>query len=124
MIPALFILGVCAAVLAVSIHSRFRYLKNLKAEIASSFGKKPAKRDNDLDSINRYANHAVKHDLHIATSENLIGGCRIDSITWNDLGMDSVFKRINSCYSSVGEEYLYNCLHEPQFTEKHLLKRE
>ena len=31
----------------------------------------------------------------------------IDDITWNDLGMDSVFKLINNTNSSVGEEYLY-----------------
>jgi len=111
-IPALFIIGICIAVLTISMHSRFRYLKNLKAEIANSFGKKPTNKENDLDSIGRYASHAPCHDL------------RIDSITWNDLGMDSIFKRINSCHCSVGEEYLYNCLHELQFDDKPLLKRE
>jgi hypothetical protein len=37
----------------------------------------------------------------------------IDSITWQDLDMDDVFKRINRCQSSVGEEYLYALLHAP-----------
>ena len=31
--------------------------------------------------------------------------------------MDSVYKRINACFSSVGEEYLYNALHEIKFGE-------
>jgi hypothetical protein len=35
----------------------------------------------------------------------------IDSTTWNDLDMDSVFSRINRCLSSVGEEYLFAMLH-------------
>lgn len=37
----------------------------------------------------------------------------IDDITWNDLGMDEVFKCINNTNSSVGQEYLYKMLREP-----------
>ena len=32
---------------------------------------------------------------------------QIDDITWNDLGMDELFKGMNHTYSSIGEEYLY-----------------
>lgn len=39
----------------------------------------------------------------------------IDKITWNDLNMDEVFKRINTTFSSVGAEYLYARLHKPIF---------
>ena len=35
----------------------------------------------------------------------------IDDITWNDLDMEAVFERIDSCKSAVGEEYLYFLLH-------------
>lgn len=45
---------------------------------------------------------------------------QIDDITWNDLGMDDVFKRLNDTYSSVGEEMLYYTLRTPQFTEEEL----
>lgn len=45
---------------------------------------------------------------------------QIDDITWNDLGMDDVFKRLNDTYSSVGEEMLYHTLRTPQFTEEEL----
>lgn len=34
----------------------------------------------------------------------------IDDITWNDLNLDEIFKRIDCCYSSSGEEYLYATL--------------
>lgn len=37
-----------------------------------------------------------------------------DDITWNDLDMDTVFRRINATNSSVGEEYLYRLLREPE----------
>lgn len=31
----------------------------------------------------------------------------VDDITWNDLSMNQVFQRINSCDTSAGEEILY-----------------
>ncbi len=38
----------------------------------------------------------------------------IDDITWNDLGMDSIFKAMNICNSSAGQEYLYRMLRCPE----------
>ncbi len=38
---------------------------------------------------------------------------QIDDITWNDLNMDDVFKRMNHTLSSTGEEYLYYTLRTP-----------
>lgn len=35
---------------------------------------------------------------------------QIDDITWNDLGMDEIFKRMNYTLSASGEEYLYYTL--------------
>lgn len=35
---------------------------------------------------------------------------QIDDITWNDLGMDELFKRMNYTLSATGEEYLYYAL--------------
>lgn len=35
---------------------------------------------------------------------------QIDDITWNDLGMDEIFKRMNYTLSASGEEYLYYAL--------------
>lgn len=37
---------------------------------------------------------------------------RIDAITWDDLDMDDVFRRMDACRSSAGEEVLYARLHE------------
>ncbi len=45
---------------------------------------------------------------------------QIDDITWNDLNMDDVFKRMNYCLSSTGEEYLYYLLRTPKFQEEEL----
>lgn len=43
---------------------------------------------------------------------------QIDDITWNDLSMDDVFRRMNYSISSTGEEYLYYMLRTPQLEEK------
>lgn len=48
----------------------------------------------------------------------------VDDITWNDLDMDSVYRRINSTQSSVGEEYLYALLREPLLEDKLLKERD
>lgn len=38
---------------------------------------------------------------------------QLDDITWNDLGMDELFKRMNYALSASGEEYLYYTLRTP-----------
>lgn len=51
-------------------------------------------------------------------------GFSIDDITWNDLNMDEIFKRMNFTYSAAGEEYLYYILRTPCMEEAELLHRE
>lgn len=48
----------------------------------------------------------------------------IDDITWDDLNMDSVFKRLNYTRSTVGEEVLYSLLRFPVLNREQLSKRE
>ncbi|MCM1113564.1 MAG: hypothetical protein NC399_09965 [Muribaculum sp.] len=36
---------------------------------------------------------------------------QLDEITWNDLNMDEIFRRMNYTHSATGEEYLYYLLH-------------
>lgn len=48
----------------------------------------------------------------------------IDATTWNDLNMNEVFTEINYTKSSVGSEYLFNQLHNPQPDESNLLIEE
>ena len=47
----------------------------------------------------------------------------IDSITWNDLDMDEVYKRLDICRSSVGSEVLKQTLTELIFDEEILRSR-
>ena len=45
---------------------------------------------------------------------------QIDDITWNDLGMDDLFKRMNYTLSAAGEEYLYYTLRTLKSEESEL----
>jgi len=83
--------------------------------LRESFGKPPQKQDYAIGSIESY---------HVYRSASVDILERVDALTWNDLDMDKVFRRINACQSSVGEEYLYSCLHEPQFNLEKLELRE
>ncbi|MDO5573042.1 MAG: hypothetical protein Q4G60_03575 [bacterium] len=48
----------------------------------------------------------------------------IDDITWNDLDMDRIYQRINSTFTSAGEEYLYYLLRMPLLDQNELEKRD
>ena len=95
-----------------NINSKRRRIAALKAD----YGKPPVADDDiQFESIGRYAMYIEKHN---PTRQ------RVDRVTWNDLDMDRVFSRINSCQTSVGEEYLYHCLHELPLDGKTLARRE
>ena len=42
----------------------------------------------------------------------------VDDTTWNDLNMDAVYKRINACCSTAGEQRLYTMLRRPMNREE------
>lgn len=44
----------------------------------------------------------------------------IDDITWNDMGMDNIFKSMNYTQSSIGEDCLYNRLRRMDYTDEDL----
>ena len=42
----------------------------------------------------------------------------VDDTTWNDLNMDAVYKRMNACCSTAGEQHLYYMLRRPMNREE------
>ncbi|MDV8113802.1 hypothetical protein R3379_32260 [Bacillus sp. BAU-SS-2023] len=48
----------------------------------------------------------------------------IDDITWNDLNMDDIFKKINNTQSTAGQEVLYDMLRTPVYSKAVLTKRD
>lgn len=89
--------------------------QKLKALIVNHFGVFPTDTDYGFGSIAAY------HKFFCAA--NTVPKA-IDDLTWNDLDMDRIFKLINNCGSSVGEEYLYHMLHLPQFEDEKLPLRQ
>lgn len=73
--------------------------KVMKRRSKEKFGKIPEGKTEDISLIRFYMDNYGKDIL-------------IDDITWEDLSMDLVFRRINNCDSSAGEEILYQRLHQ------------
>lgn len=106
-----FILLVCAVGVYVTVSDSIRKRKQIYKRISKAWGK-PAKfkgTAEDYDNITHYF------------LNNKNDNC-IDDITWNDLGMDEIFKIINNTNSSVGQEYLYKMLRQPEFDTERLLE--
>lgn len=84
-----------------------------RKKLLENFGRggRTAYADGELNAVPRYYQ---KHPEAFS----------LDDITWNDLDLDSIFLRMNSCGSSAGQEYLYYLLRTPCFSEKELERRE
>lgn len=64
-------------------------------------------------SQERFARMGSYYEKHIEAGQ-------VDDITWNDLSMDEIFKRMNYTFSASGEEYLYYTLRNTLKTEEEL----
>lgn len=65
------------------------------------------------DNYGELPNHkyTLENIAHIPGYYKRHGDCeQLDDITWNDLNMEEIFKRINYTHSATGEEYLYYLL--------------
>ncbi len=84
--------------------------KSRRARLRDAFGKPPATSyfPGDMDYIRAYADILAERN-----PENPF----IDDITWNDLATDAVFRRLNACRSTSGEQYLYYMLRSPAQTQ-------
>ena len=100
---------ICAAVIwALSSRDRKQKKKN---GIHKKFGEIPKSRE---------WNEQVKNYYNIVSD-----GSGVDDVTWNDLSMDEVFRRINQCDTSAGEEVLYAKLRKAKMSleERQLFER-
>ncbi|MBE0451246.1 MAG: hypothetical protein IBX70_10410 [Clostridia bacterium] len=87
-------------------------LKKMKVmkNVIKKFGEIPKTtyKPGDMEAIKSYHGYRV---------ENSMDPFVVDDITWNDLNMDDVFKRINMGLSTSGEQYLYHQLRQPTVSE-------
>lgn len=94
--------------------------------IAAILGKRNEKRAEKYFRNKAKKNWGKESDIDIRESrrkaipkyfENHKEKTAIDDITWNDLGLDSIYDRINYCKSGAGQEYLYYRLRTPMQTD-------
>lgn len=91
------ILGGLALFFGFYFYAAHRRDVKIKARIAEEYGKPPvwALDERDYASMKKYCGQHPPQ------------GPAIDDITWNDLNMDAVFKRVKNTQSSIGDEYSY-----------------
>ena len=98
------IFGVIVLIMLKGFLDEAKKRKNFILWLREHYGELPKReeyREGELKKIARY------YKVHEAE------GFHIDDITWNDLNMDEIFKRMNYTYSAAGEEYLYYLLRTP-----------
>lgn len=97
-----FLAAVVIIAVYVTVTNNKRKQKAVINRLKKSWGR-PASRKytgEDYECISHYFRRSASEDS-------------IDDITWNDLGMDEIFKQMNNTNSSVGQEYLYKMLRQP-----------
>ncbi|MGL5750979.1 MAG: MutS-related protein [Paraclostridium sp.] len=99
--------------ISFSIYENRKRLKYIKQRIDEEYGK-----EIDLSGI------ATKMESVASYFKNKEEKNTIDDITWNDLSMDEIFKKINNTQCSAGENVLYDILRKPLYSKDELEKRD
>jgi hypothetical protein len=96
------ILLVLIALCSIFIYEHMAGKSKVKKWLKEHYGKKPKEKDYNFERIGMYWKEFGK----IIPEDE-----KIDDVTWNDLEMNHIFSRINTCCSFVGEHKLYATLH-------------
>ncbi|WP_195945800.1 MutS-related protein [Paraclostridium bifermentans] len=96
-----------------SVNENKKRLKYIKFNIVNNYGK-----DIDLNEV------MIKMRNVSSYFRNKNKKNTIDDITWNDLNMDDIFKKINNTQSTAGQEILYDMLRNPLHNQEVLRKRD
>lgn len=105
LIVLLCIVGVLGVAALVSRVEQKKKVKAFERKLRSSFGTFERKEPNE-EKMKPIRGYFFKH----LDDEEFF----LDDITWNDLEGDVLFSSVNKCYSSCGEEILYNTLRKPK----------
>lgn len=96
------VVGVLFSVQVLMLIEKALHKKKVRVAIKEAYGKKPAERKLDFEKIGYHWDDMIRR---VPEEE------RIDDITWNDLEMQEVYKRINGCRSFAGDQVLFSRLH-------------
>ena len=84
----------------------FGYKNQLWHSLRDNYGRKP-------DPFYAAGDMAIIRSYHDYMREREPERFAVDDVTWSDLDMDRVFKRINPGTSTPGEHWLYHMLRTP-----------
>ncbi|ELC8442518.1 DNA mismatch repair protein MutS [Clostridium perfringens] len=100
-------IGIILLLLAIVLYTTYCKKKSIK-NLNETFGDFPKDflEDFDMTFIKSY---------YETRKNNSPSSVSIDELTWNDLDMDTVFKRINYTRTSLGESYLYYKLRDIKY---------
>ena len=108
-VMAIYILLIILGFILVSTISYFRNKYKTINLFKNNFGLAPTRTSYNIEDISGF------YELSKEYEDN---PQYIDDITWNDLDMNDIYKKINLCKSSLGEEYLYKELHNTNVDKK------
>lgn len=102
--------GIIFAVTVVAslFYSNYKRNEIILEKIRKEFGEKP-------ENFNKEFDMSLVTEYYNARKITEDDGESIDELTWNDLDMDFVFKRINYTSTTFGETYLYYKLREVSY---------
>ncbi len=96
------IVAVLVAAAFLGLQQKKREAASLRASLQKAFGQVPNKKI-PADRYEKIPAYYLRHKTDLS----------IDDITWNDLDLDDLYKRIDATRSAAGEEYLYQVLRTP-----------
>lgn len=103
------IIGILLIILSVILYNTYSKKKYLKS-LNETFG------DSPKDFLDDFDMSFLKHYYKLR-KDNEPFNESIDELTWNDLDMDIVFKRLNYTKTTLGESYLYYKLREINYNK-------
>lgn len=108
----LFIAALIVAVIYLWVDNNRRRRERIEKKLESSWGKPSTRKitDDEMKVISHYYEDSIENSG--------ADSGYIDDITWNDLDMDSIYKKMNIANSSVGQESLYKMLRIPSDIKK------
>ena len=108
----LFIAALIVAVIYLWVDNNRRRRERIEKELESSWGKPSTRKitDDEMKVISHYYEDSIENSG--------ADSGYIDDITWNDLDMDRIYKKMNIANSSVGQESLYKMLRIPSDIKK------
>lgn len=103
----------------ISLYNNMVRLKNLKKKIIEGYGQQI-----DIDELDIKMNRVSSYYENKCNAKIIEGSTIVDDITWTDLNMDEVFKKINNTQSTVGQEKLYDMLRRSLYDDDKLKNRD